>query len=60
MFQYEARDANTASVVSEALGIPKGSLTVGKRNVLGKTVSINQSQLDDQVPYIEDLTKSVE
>jgi len=30
MFQFESRDANTASVVSSALGIPIAVLTAGK------------------------------
>lgn len=60
MFQYEVNDANTASVVSGALGIPIAALTSGTRNVLGKSVMINQSQLDKQVPNIRDLTAAIE
>ncbi len=33
MFQFEVNDANTASVVSGALGIPIGVLTAGQRKV---------------------------
>lgn len=60
MFQYEVRDANTASVVSGALGIPISRLTSGKRDVLGKSVMVNQSQLDSQVPNIQDLVRYIE
>lgn len=60
MFQYEVRDANTASVVSGALGIPIGSLQPGKKILLGKSVTVNQSQLDVQVPNIEQLVKCIE
>jgi len=45
MFQYEVNDANTASVVSGALGIPIASITAGQKNVSGRTVTVNQSQL---------------
>lgn len=60
MFQYEVNDANTASVVSGALGIPIGTLTSGRRQVLGKEVVVNQSQLDKQVPNIRDLVAAIE
>lgn len=60
MFQYEVRDANTASVVSGALGIPIGRLSSGKREILGKSVMVNQSQLDAQVPNIQNLVQCIE
>jgi len=60
MFQYEVNDANTASVVSGALGIPIAGLRSGLQNVLGKSVMVNQSQLDKQVPNIRTLTAAIE
>lgn len=60
MFQFEVNDANTASVVSGACGIPISRLSSGTRNVLGKSVVVNQSQLDKQVPNIRDLVAAIE
>ncbi|MBL8634029.1 MAG: ParA family protein [Myxococcales bacterium] len=60
MFQYEVVDANTASVVSQALGIPIVELTAGKWNLVGKTATVNQSQLDKQQPNIRDLVATIE
>lgn len=60
MFQYEVNDANTASVVSGALGIPIASLTAGQKTVAGKRITVNQSQLDKQVPNIQDLVQAIE
>ena len=60
MFQYEVNDANTASVVSGALGIPIASLTAGQKNVSGKTVTVNQTQLDKQAPNITALVQNIE
>lgn len=60
MFQYEVNDANTASVVSGALGIPIASLTAGQKMVAGRTISVNQSQLDKQVPNITELVRNIE
>lgn len=60
MFQYEVNDANTASVVSGALGIPIASLTAGQKNVAGKNITVNQSQLDRQVPNIRELVQKLE
>lgn len=60
MFQFEVRDANTASVVSGALGIPITSLLPGNQEVLGKKIVVNQTQLDFQVPNIESLVKGIE
>lgn len=60
MFQYEVNDANTASVVSGACGIPISNLTSGTKNVLGRSVTVNQSQLDKQVPNICTLVAAIE
>ncbi|OPY82156.1 MAG: CobQ/CobB/MinD/ParA nucleotide binding domain protein [Syntrophus sp. PtaU1.Bin005] len=60
MFQYEVNDANTASVVSGALGIPISCLTSGHKNVAGRSVTVNQSQLDRQVPNISNLVKNID
>ena len=60
MFQYEVNDANTASVVSGTLGVPISGLTSGGRQVLGKEVMVNQSQLDKQVPNIRALAAAIE
>lgn len=60
MFQAEVNDANTASVVSSALGIPINSLMAGQKTVAGKTITINQSQLDRQVPNLNNLVQRIE
>lgn len=60
MFQYEVNDANTASVVSGALGIPIATLTAGNKNVSGRTIKVNQTQLDKQVPNIVALAGMIE
>lgn len=60
MFQYEVNDANTASVVSGALGVPISFLKAGNKTIAGKLVSVNQSQLDKQVPNIEELVENIE
>ncbi|HEL3834510.1 AAA family ATPase [Stenotrophomonas maltophilia] len=60
MFQYEVNDANTASVVSGALGIPISTLPAGRANVAGRTIVVNQSQLDKQVPNVQSLVRSIE
>lgn len=60
MFQYEVNDANTASVVSGALGIPIASITAGQKSVSGRTVTVNQSQLDKQAPNIIRLVQNIE
>lgn len=60
MFQFEVNDANTASVVSGALGIPIGILTAGQKIVAGVTITVNQSQLDKQVPNIKELVECIE
>jgi len=60
MFQYEVNDANSASVVSGALGIPIASLTAGQKDVAGRFITVNQSQLDKQVPNITQLVNNIE
>lgn len=60
MFQYEVNDANTASVVSGALGIPISKLTMGYKAVADRNIMVNQSQLDKQVPNIRELVASIE
>ena len=52
MFQAEINDANTASVISGALGIPIMALHAGTKDLAGKTITVNQSQLDRQKPNI--------
>jgi len=61
MFLFEIRDANTASVFSSATGTPMLKITAGARkNMNGKLVTINQSQLDMQGPNIQDLVSRIE
>jgi cellulose biosynthesis protein BcsQ len=60
MFQFEVVDANTASVVSSALGIPIISLSAGRHAFRGKGHTVNQSQLDKQQPNIEQLVQMIE
>lgn len=60
MFQYEVVDANTASVISSALGIPIMMLTSRNYDFFGKPVLINQSQLDKQQPNITTLAEMIE
>lgn len=60
MFQYKVNDANTASVVSGARGIPISRLTSGRHNVLGKSVMVNISKLEKQVPNLLDLVREIE
>lgn len=59
MFQYEVNDANTASVVSGALGIPISRLMAGQKQVAGRKITVNQSQLDKQVPNIKGLVRNI-
>lgn len=59
MFQSEVPDANTASVVSSSLGIPIGRLSAGNKRVAGKSVMVNQSQLDRQQPGVAALAKLI-
>jgi cellulose biosynthesis protein BcsQ len=60
MFQFEVPDANTASVVSGALGIPIVGLGAGLYDLPGKRVQVNQSQLDKQIPNIRELVSRIE
>ncbi|MQB04238.1 MULTISPECIES: ParA family protein [Agrobacterium] len=60
MFQYEVNDANTASVVSGALGIPIAVLSATRHNVAGKSISVNQTQLNKQIPNIQALVRNIE
>lgn len=60
MFEVEINDANTASVVSGALGIPMCSLTAGKKVLSGREVMVNQAQLDKQQPNISAFVASIE
>ncbi len=60
MFQFEVADANTASVVSGALGIPIVALTAGQHTIAGRNHTVNQSQLDKQIPNIQGLVSRIE
>ena len=60
MFQFEVVDANSASVVSSALGIPIVSLTAGQHAFRGRRHTVNQSQLDRQQPNIQSLVRMIE
>ena len=60
MFQFEIVDANTASVVSSSLGIPIVRLWAGVHAVAGRSVTVNQSQLDNQQPNIRQLVAAIE
>lgn len=60
MFQVEVVDANSASVVSSSLGIPLSRLWAGKHVVAGRTVQVNQTQLDNQNPNLSDLVQQIE
>jgi len=60
MFQFEVADANSASVVSSAIGIPIVNLTAGHHTFGGKRHLVNQSQLDKQQPNIRALVAMIE
>lgn len=60
MFEQQINDANTASVVSGALGIPICRLTAGTKKFSGRSVTVNQSQLDKQQPNIRDFVSQIE
>ena len=60
MFEQQINDANTASVVSGALGIPICRLTAGHKSFSGRKIMVNQSQLDRQQPNISTLVKNIE
>ncbi|MBF0347658.1 MAG: ParA family protein [Magnetococcales bacterium] len=62
MFQYQVNDANTASVVSGVLGIPITKLTAGSKKLplSNRNITVNQTQLDKQVPNIKNLIENIE
>ena len=60
MFQAEIVDANTASVVSSALGVPIIGLTAGYHALVGRTIQVNQTQLARQQPNMQDLVAMIE
>lgn len=60
MFQAEIRDANTASVVSGALGIPISRLTAGPKLINGRNSVVNESQLQVLRPNIQTLVSTIE
>ena len=60
MFEQQINDANTASVVSGAMGIPINRLTAGQKQFSGRAITVNQSQLDKQLPNISDLVNTIE
>ncbi|MEO5374645.1 MAG: AAA family ATPase [Alphaproteobacteria bacterium] len=60
MFQMEINDANSASAVSGALGIPMSSLTAGTKTISNRRVVVNQSQLDRQKPNIDEFVRSID
>ena len=60
MFEEQINDANTASVVSGAMGIPINRLTAGQKNFSGRSVTVNQSQLDKQQPNIRSFVAKIE
>ena len=60
MFQFEIVDANTASVVSSSLGVPINRLQAGLYAIAGRSVMVNQSQLDTQRPNIQGLVAAIE
>ena len=60
MFEEQINDANTASVVSGALGIPICHLTAGVKTFAGRSARVNQSQLDRQQPNIRDFVAKIE
>ena len=60
MFEEQINDANTASVVSGALGIPICNLTAGIKNFSGRSARVNQSQLDKQQPNIREFVDKIE
>ncbi|MGH6826730.1 ParA family protein [Methyloceanibacter sp.] len=60
MFQAEINDANTASVVSGALGIPISRLSAGKHSLAGRRIQVNQSQLDRQKPNLRRFVSTIE
>lgn len=60
MFQFEINDANSASVVSGGLGIPISVLSDGNKKLAGKTIRVNQTQIDKQKPNIRAFVQTIE
>lgn len=60
MFQFEINDANTASVVSSALGVPMSAMTTGNKIVAGKKIYVNDTQLQRQQPNIRRFVETIE
>lgn len=60
MFQAEVADANTASVVSSSLGTPVVSLYPGSYNLVGKSIMVNESQLEKLKPNMRTLASLIE
>jgi chromosome partitioning protein len=60
MFQVEINDANTASVVSGALGIPISTLVAGSELLAGRRVRVNQTQLSKQQPNLRRFVATIE
>ena len=60
MFQAEIVDANTASVVSGALGLPIVAMHAGTHELAGKAITVNQTQLDRQQPNMRALVEMIE
>lgn len=61
MFQVEINDANTASVVSGALGIPMSVLTAGYKNIVGtKPAKVNQAQIEKLRPNLQSFVAQIE
>jgi hypothetical protein len=60
MFQVEINDANTASVVSSGLGIPITNLSAGRKFLVTKYVTVNQSQLNKQQPNIRRFVRNID
>jgi hypothetical protein len=46
-------------VISGALGIPIMSLHAGNKNLAGRTITVNQSQLDKQKPNISEFVLTI-
>lgn len=61
MFQVEINDANTASVVSGALGVPMAVLTAGHKTIVtGRAAKVNQTQLDKLRPNMAAFVSQIE
>lgn len=60
MFQVEINDANTASVVSGALGVPISRLSAGTKHIGSRSIMVNQSQLDRQRPNLAQFVAAIE